>query len=85
MDGPNWMDISPGTITGFGGIGTDQGSGGVQSGVSGAAQTPTGPTPPLYSPDNPLFWFGVFLAASAGFIFVSTHVKVGPLSASASA
>jgi hypothetical protein len=81
----NWLDINPGAITGYGGVGTDQGSGGVSSGMSGAAQTASGPTPPLWSPDNPLFWFGAFLAAASGFIFISTHVKVGPVSASASA
>jgi hypothetical protein len=81
----SWLGIGPGAITGFGGQGADHGSGGVSSGVSGAAQTAAGAAPPLYSPDNPLFWFGLFLLAAAGLIVVSGSVKAGPFRASARA
>lgn len=39
----------------------------------------------LWHPDNPLFWAGVFLAATFGLIATSTSVRVGPFKASASA
>jgi hypothetical protein len=37
----------------------------------------------LFHPDNPLFWFGVVLAASFGLIGVSGSVKLGRAKASA--
>ncbi len=33
---------------------------------------------PLWSPDNPLFWFGVIAAATFGLVAVSTSVRIGP-------
>jgi hypothetical protein len=35
-----------------------------------------------FSPQNPLFWFGVVAAASVGLMAYSTSVRVGPISAS---
>jgi hypothetical protein len=37
-------------------------------------------TPP-WSPDNPLFWFGLLAAASIGLMGYSTTVRVGPAKA----
>jgi hypothetical protein len=36
---------------------------------------------PPWSPDNPLFWFGVIAAASVGLMGYSTTVRVGPAKA----
>ena len=33
----------------------------------------------VLSPDHPMFFFGVVLAATLGLVAVSTHVKVGPI------
>jgi hypothetical protein len=75
----DWSELNAGTLTGFGGSQPDQGSGGVRSGLSSATVTAGGPNPPLYSPDNPLFWFGAVLLGVAGFIGVSGWVDLGPL------
>lgn len=32
---------------------------------------------PLWSPENPLFWFGLLLAGSVGLVAVSSSVRVG--------
>jgi hypothetical protein len=74
-----WAGISPQAITGFAGTQPGGGSGGVTQGVESAVGTPASATPPLYSPQNPLFWFGVFLAAAAGLFHLSTNVKAGPV------
>jgi hypothetical protein len=84
MTDANWAGINPGTITGFGGSQVGSGSGGVASGVDAAVATPAAATPPLYSPQNPLFWFAAFLAAGAGLFHLSTHVKAGPAKGSVS-
>lgn len=81
----SWLGISPGSVTGFGAGQADSGSGGVTSGVEGSVVTRTGAGAPLYSPDNPLFWFGAALLLAAGLIHVSTSVKAGPLKANVSA
>jgi hypothetical protein len=81
----NWLGINAGAITGFGGAEPGGGSGGVASGVDASVTSPSISGAPLYSPDNPLFWFGLFLLAAAGLIVVSTSVKAGPLRASAKA
>lgn len=36
---------------------------------------------PPWSPDNPLFWFGVLAAVSVGLMGYSTTVRVGPAKA----
>jgi hypothetical protein len=36
---------------------------------------------PPWSPDNPLFWFGVVAAVSVGLMGYSTTVRVGPAKA----
>lgn len=36
---------------------------------------------PLWSPNNPLFWFGVIAAATFGFIGVSSSFHAGPFRA----
>lgn len=41
-------------------------------------------TAPLWSPQNPLFWFGGVLLATFGLIGVSVAGRVGPARASAS-
>jgi hypothetical protein len=50
-----------------------------------AATTSAGPSldvkSPVWSPDNPLFWFGVLAAASVGLMGYSTTVRVGPAKA----
>lgn len=78
------MGIAPGSITGFGAGQADSGSGGVSSGVTSSVVTRASGNPPLYSPDNPLFWLGALLLATVGLIQVSTHVKAGPFKGSAS-
>jgi hypothetical protein len=75
-----WLgSLNAGALTGYAGTQPDQGSGGVPSGIHAAAVTRGGPTPPLYSPDNPLFWFGGALLLVAGFIGFSGWVDLGPL------
>lgn len=55
------------------------------SGFPGLARA-TGPGShdpgPLWSPENPLFWFGGLLAVTLGFVALSTSVRVGPARAS---
>lgn len=38
-----------------------------------------------WSPDNPLFWFGVVTAVTFGLIAGATTIKVGPFTAAVSA
>jgi len=40
--------------------------------------------PALYSPDNPLFWFGLVLAATVGLVAVSGSVRLGKAKVAAS-
>jgi hypothetical protein len=75
--GDDWSELNPGTLTGAAFSQPDQGSGGLRTGL--ASSTAGGPNPPLYSPDNPLFWFGAVLLAVGGFIGLSGWVDVGPL------
>jgi hypothetical protein len=77
-----WDDISPQTITGYGGSQPGGGSGGVESGVANSVATKAAADAPLYSPQNPLFWFGAFLVGGAIFFHLSTHVKAGKAEAS---
>lgn len=81
----SWLELNPANITGAGGSLPDQGSGGLTSGVEAAVGTPQGPTPPIYSPDNPLFWFAIVLLGTAVLIGASVSVKAGPFKASAKA
>jgi hypothetical protein len=50
-----------------------------------AATTSAGPSleinSPPWSPENPLFWFGILAAASVGLMGYSTTVRVGPAKA----
>lgn len=74
-----WADaLSPGMITGFGAGHADRGSGGMATGVQTAVTAEQG-TAPLWSPDNPLFWFAAIALAAVGAITVSTSVNLGPL------
>lgn len=74
-----WADaLSPGMVTGFGAGFADRGSGGMATGVQTAVTAEQGAAP-LWSPDNPLFWFGAVLLAAVGAITVSTSVDLGPL------
>jgi hypothetical protein len=79
----DWSGINPAAITGFNGAQPGGGSGGVTPGVESAVQTAASSNPPLWSPQNPLFWFGAFLAAAGGLFHLSPHVKAGPLSGNA--
>jgi hypothetical protein len=74
-----WADeLSPGMVTGFGAGQVDRGSGGVASGVQNSVTAAQGAAP-LWSPDNPLFWFGGVLLVAVGAITFSTAVDLGPL------
>jgi hypothetical protein len=79
-----WESIGPASITGFGGALVGSGSGGVTQGVEDAVQTSEAGNPPLWSPENPLFWFAALLLAAGGFLYVSTEVKAGPFKGEAS-
>jgi hypothetical protein len=74
-----WAGINPGTITGWGGSQVGGGSGGMQSGVDQTVTTAETANPPLWSPQNPLFWVAGFLLAAAGLFHLSTTVKAGPV------
>jgi hypothetical protein len=80
----SWAGINPASITGFNGAEPGGGSGGVTAGVESAVGTAATSNAPLYSPENPLFWFALLLAGATGLFFVSTHVKVGPAKGSIS-
>jgi hypothetical protein len=77
-----WSEISPSGITGWGSE-TDHGSGGVSSGVTSAVTTAASSTAPLWSPDNPLFWFGAIALLVTGAVTLSSTVDVGRLRAKA--
>lgn len=80
----NWQTISPANITGFDGMGADNGSGGLQTGLAEAQMTPAASAAPWWSPDSPLFWFGVIAAATVGLFAASISAKAGPAKASVS-
>ena len=80
MGSDTWLEtLNAGALTGYGGSRPDQGSGGVTPSLTSAVSTQGGPTPPLWSPDNPLFWFGGLLLVVGGFIGLSGWVDVGPI------
>ena len=79
-----WAGISPAAITGFGGAEAGRRLRRRHPGRRVRGRHTGAANPPLYSPENPLFWFGVLLAAAGGLFFVSTHVKVGPAKGSVS-
>jgi hypothetical protein len=54
-------------------------------GISRSAGPDPTNTPPPWSPDNPLFWVGAFMAATFGLMAANVHIKVGPFKAGASA
>lgn len=70
--------ITPGMVTGFSDGYADRGSGGVVSGITQSIVSGEGAAP-LWSPDNPLFWFGALLLGAVGAITLSTSVDLGPL------
>jgi hypothetical protein len=37
----------------------------------------------ILNPQNPLFWFGMILAATLGFVAISGNIRVGPVKAGA--
>lgn len=51
----------------------------------GIARSAVNPQAGLAHVDNPLVWFGLLLAATAGFIGVSTSARIGPLRGAVSA
>jgi hypothetical protein len=76
-----WQGLNPGSITGWNGGGPDQGSGGVTPGVgspAAAAATRSSAAAPPWSPDSPLFWVAIVLAATAGLFTISVSAKAGP-------
>lgn len=79
-----WTSISPAALTGFGGTQVGGGSGGIASGVDAAVTTHEAANPPLWSPQNPLFWVGVLLLAAGGLFHLSTSASAGPAKASVS-
>jgi hypothetical protein len=44
----------------------------------GKHTTGTPPHPHILDPENPIFWFGVFLAATLGAVGVAGAVRLGP-------
>lgn len=83
MASSDWSEISPSAITGWG-LRADGGSGGVTTGVESNVATASSTTPPLYSPDNPLFWVGGLLILVGGFVGLSGWVDLGPIKGKAS-
>lgn len=76
-----WDTINPANLTGLG-VGELPGSGGLTTGVAQAAATRPANHPPLWSPDNPLFWVGIIAAATVGLWAMSVNVKAGGAKAS---
>lgn len=83
MVSDTWAEIGPGSITGFGAQ-ADRGSGGMTSGVENTVATRASSTPPLWSPDNPLFWVAGLLALVGGAVGLSGWVDLGPIKGKAS-
>ena len=75
-----WQDINPQAITGFAGTG----GGSSEPALATGAPTPGRIAPPVWSPDNPLFWLALVLAATVGLYAVSVTAKAGPAKASVS-
>lgn len=75
-----WDDISPLSQVGgpLGGLSDDVTTGGLGS-------TGILPIKSVLHPDHPLFWFGTIALVTFGLIGGSTHLRVGPFKASASA
>lgn len=78
-----WAELGPGSITGWS-MSADRGSGGVSTGVESAAATRAGDNPPLFSPDNPLFWVAGLLLVVGGAVGLSGWVDLGPIKAKGS-
>jgi len=77
-DAEDWSDLANPTIVTGWSEHANEGSGKLSSGL--VAATRNGEFPPVWSPENPLFWFALILAFGTGAVYISTHVKVGPLS-----
>ncbi len=73
-DADTWEGLTSPEI--LGGWAVDGGSGGLSPGI--VASTSGKKMPPLYSPENPLFWVGVVVLLVTGGLYVSAHWKVGP-------
>lgn len=71
-----WEDLDPMSLAGLNIGGATQASVPADGGALHMSSV-TG-QPPIYHPDNPVFWFGVLMAFVTGLVAVHTHVKVGP-------
>jgi len=78
-----WTTINPANVTGLG-QGSTPGTGSLTSGVAQAAATAPANHPPLWSPDNPMFWVGVLAVGTVGLWAISVNVKAGGAKASLS-
>lgn len=78
--GTVWDQLNPLAMVGgpTGGVSDDVTTGGL--GATGILPASS----PIH-PDHPLFWFAAFAAVTLGLIGGSTHLRVGPFKASASA
>jgi hypothetical protein len=76
----NWDLLNPLAMVGgpTGGLSDDITTGGL--GSSGIL-----PSASVMHPDHPFFWFAAIAAATFGLVGASTHLRVGPFKASASA
>ena len=75
-----WDELNPLALVGgpTGGLSDDITTGGL--GSSGVL-----PMSSAFHPDHPFFWFATFAAVTFGLIGASTHVRIGPFKAGASA
>ncbi len=74
-----WETINPANVTGLGSA-EPAGTGTLTGGPAPATRAAN--HPPLWSPDNPLFWVAVVLAGTVGLYALSVSVKAGGTSAS---
>jgi hypothetical protein len=73
----SWAELtSPANLVGFS---QDAGEGSGQLRTPLFAATRSGEFPPIWSPQNPLFWFVGLLILGTGAVYMATTVKVGPI------
>lgn len=79
-----WLD-NPAAKYGGSFIGTAPGARPTDSVLPASGGPSSSDTNHPLSPDDPLFWVFVIAAVAVGFMYASTTVRVGPVSASVSA